>query len=380
MFALSKTPVSLSPHCMKFHRVWLYDLRVFHEFWKSKVQNQPEVLIEKQVWTLLLKFYGLHVFSPLSQARAFLQDYVQHFRLPLHRQQIDKIFSHLHRLGIHKLGHLHKIPFSEIQRRWGKDFTDFVRGLVEPEIHIWPWEPHRQRMVLESSYAGEWPLQSHEEVLQICESQLERWLKIYPRICIQKMELSFFAQREEADSNVELLLDHLPLLSQELPWILRVLRDRLSSIQFDSPIENFQLKIYPQEREPQKQLLLFSRNEKQPNWKELSQKLAGMGFFVFRPQLLPSHLPELSWKKIAIYEKDYSGDILRPHQVRPLIQYSPQAREEPRGHLFFTERVEGFDSKGERFLRDYYLTYQNQKWLWIFKDQNARWFEQGLAE
>jgi len=371
----------ISPHCMKFQKLWIYDLRIFNEFWQNKIKTKKEIIFDKSVWSVVLKAYGLQTFSPLLYLQKFAKDYFDHYRSPISSKQIEKVFHHFHRLGVHKLGHLQKIPFAQIQTRWGKDWGDFFKGVVDPEFTLWKWEPYRKPQVLEASSFFEDPVIHMEIIKETCRQQLESWSKIYPHLGLERIVLNLGAQTEEGDQCLELDFGNQPSLKKEMDWILRVLEERLLQLQLQSPLQQISIKLFPKLKSPGLQLSLFQKQDTCTNFKDICQKLAAQGFSAFQPEVLSSNVPEDSWRKAESYKESSSfWSLPQTNITRPLIQYAPRNIPEPKGKLYFTERLHWFDELGKEFKRDYYLWFSHSRWLWIFKNQAGQWHEQGIAE
>ncbi len=377
---LDISPLDISPHCMKFQKLWIYDLRIFNEFWQTKMQAKKDLIFEKSIWRAVLKAYGLHTFSTLSQLQKFTLDYFDHYRSPISSKQIEKVFHHFHRLGIQKIGHLQKIPFAQIQARWGKDWCEFFRGVLDPDFTLWKWEPYRKAQVLEASSFFEDPVIHMELVKEACRQQLETWSKIYPSLSIEKIILTLGAQTEEGDQFLEVGFGNHPSLKKEFAWILRVLEEHLLHIELQSPLQNISLKLFPKPQSKGLQLSLFQKTDTSVSFQEISEKLAVQGYFAFQPELLPSNVPEDSWRKTNPQNSQKNMGAHPVATTRPLIQYAPRNIPEPKGKLYFTERLHWFDELGKEFKRDYYLWFSHGRWLWIFKNQEDQWLEQGIAE
>lgn len=378
MFALSQEEQEVSPHCMRFKNWWIYDLRIFNEFWQNKIQQRSNLILEKTTWQGILRAYEIQVFSPLSSLELLAQDYFDQFRILISKRQIQKVFQHFYRLGLQRVGNLRKIPFAEIQKRFGKDWHDFFKGVLEPQDSLWRWEAFRKPQILEALRYSEDSLYEASRIKELVQVILEKWGQQHPWLGIERLEIHLGAEREEGDRQIEILFAHLPSFDRDRSWMMRVIEERLSNLSLEAPIQKIQIRAFPREKRRQIQLSLFQESTRGLQVQELCERLRTQGFQAFQPKLLPSQIPEESWQKDILSSE--SLRLQETHELRPLIQYPPKVIPEPHGKLYFTERLQWFDVQGHTHRRDYYLWYSTQRWLWIFRNEEDQWFEQGIAE
>jgi hypothetical protein len=175
----------------------------------------------------------------------------------------------------------------------------------------------------------------------------------------------------------EIVNAHPYVLSRDLIWILRLFDDRLQQLRLSSAISRMLLKILPAPPLPQIQLGLFEDHAKALAWNTLCQKLLNEKFRVFQPQILPSYTPEGVWQPGSPFEVP---TLPAQGMIRPLIQESPQPAAEPSGPVWFTERLAWFDEYGVHRARDYFISRNEDSWIWIFQNEKGSWFRQGIIE
>jgi len=377
MFILSAEEKQVSPCCMRFGDYWIYDLRSFHSFWKQMVLEENEVITAPNVWALMLKAYHLHLFTPLPRLQTFALDYHAHFKTKLSVRKIQEIFKIFSRLGLKKVGDLKRLTSAEVQKRFGKEWAFFMKGLLHPEKTEWKWQPWKKLSPLYTSveldhYSLEVPF-----FIEALEAHLDKVAQNTPDFRVQKIEASLTLLEAKNSPTFEMTFTHNPLLKDELPWILRLMEERLQQIELSEPAFKIFLTLFPAEPPQPTQLTLFEDRSKMLAWRDVCQKLKDHNFQVFQPEALPSYLPESSWKKSSPLEVYSFGE----HGFfRPLIQQQPQAIHCPEGALKFTERITWFDEAGSRHERDYFVTRACNKWIWVFKDEENKWFKQGTVE
>ncbi len=381
MYVVSRHLSPLSPHIMKFENLWIYDLRPFHDFWKKTVleknisESHAAMVWDESAWGALLKIYGIHTFAPTKTLEVFAQDYHQHFNTKISQHAQKKFFDVMRRLGLNRIGHLQRLSFVEIGKRFGKAWADFMKGVFEPQKTPWPWEKFRIRDPLRWSENLDEPSASSEFILDrfMCGIQS---LAQEKHCLIQKIEFSLiFGERE----NVELQFSHAISLSKECGWIRRLLQERLFSLQLHSSVSRLEICASPAEPALLKQLSLFDSQAPQIALESLCKKLENQGFQVFKPSPSPSYIPEHSWFRVSPLSTRSPAEISRA-QLRPLIQFPPRTIEPPTGMLKKTEQIEWCDLKGQLRSRTYYMTRRSRYWAWVFQTNDGRWFEQGVVE
>jgi hypothetical protein len=363
---------------MRFKGYWLYDLRSLSSFWKRKIQSSPQVIYGNNPWQTLLPIYGIQTFSSLHPVEVFAQDYFERFHSEVSLAQQKKIFSQLDRLGIKKLGQLRKIPSSQMQKRWGKNWAHFFKGVLQREEAVWPWIPERKPLWIEKEIDFDFGVVDAVLLENSLLKSLEKILKEKPSLYLKRISIELCSQEPGEDQSFDLHFHSHPLLSQSLDWIRRLLLLRFSSLQLFAPISKVKLQIEPSPPARGVQLSLFQSKAPSLSADELSERLKTLGAKIFQPEACPSQLPEKSWRMIQVSEKPLSS--FSAIQNRPLIQYAPKIMPPPDFQLFPVEKIDDFMESGERIHRDYYVGFFKKKWRWIFMDQNSCWYEQGIAE
>jgi hypothetical protein len=381
MYVVSRHLSPLSPHIMRFENLWIYDLRPFHDFWKKTVleknisQSNTSIAWDDSAWGALLKIYGIHTFAPTKALEVFAQDYHQHFQTKISPQGQRKFFDVMRRLGLNRIGHLQRLSFVEIGKRFGRAWADFMKGVFEPQKTPWPWEKFRIRDPLRWSENLDEPSASSEFILDRLMYGIQS-LAQENHCPIEKIEFSLiFGERE----NVELQFSHAILLSKEHDWIRKLLQERLFSLQLQSSVSRLEICASPAEPGPIKQLSLFDSQAPKIALESLCKKLENQGFQVFKPSPSPSYIPENSWFRVSPLVTQTSPKISRAY-LRPLIQFQPRTIATPTGILKKTEQVEWCDLKGQLRSRTYYMTRKNRYWAWVFQTNDGQWFEQGVIE
>lgn len=382
MFAISSQELALSPHCMRFKHLWIYDLRVFHHFWRNKVREE-NCVTGPSAWSCVLSHYQISLFSPIEQIRIFAQDYHQHFRTKnlkknrVSHHSIEKIFKHFRRVGIFRVGDLKKIPFNQIQKRFGKSWRVFFQGILEPESSEWSWEAYRKNETLSTSIEPDYSLTSTQQVNELCLKSLNEWSNQNSQIFVEKIKISLSSFEIEEDQEIDLFFSNRPELTSQLTWIKRVLEDRLQELDLKAPISCLRIQLEPSLIKSSVQLSLFEDRQSSIEWQSACERLIALGFDVFQPKAHHSYRPEDSWVKDLPFHKR----LLLPHiRLRPLVQFHPQPISKPESRMSFTERIEFFDSDGIHRKRDYFIHRDKRHWAWIFKNEKEEWFEQGIVE
>ncbi len=381
MYIVSRRLSPLSPHIMKFQDFWIYDLRPFHDFWKKTVlekdisSSQSSMTWDESAWGALLKIYGIHTFAPTHTLEAFAQDYHQHFHTKISPHAQKKFFEVMRRLGLNRIGHLKRLTFIEIGKRFGRAWADFMKGVFEPQKTPWPWEKFRTQEPLRWSENFDDPSASSEFILERFMNGVHA-LAQEQKDLIQKMEFSlFFGERE----NLEIPFSHPISLSKEQAWIRKILQERLFSLQLESSVSRLEICAIPAEPLSSKQLSLFDSQAPQIALESLCKKLENQGFQVFKPSPSPSYIPESSWFRVSPLSAQSNLETNRA-QLRPLIQFPPRNIEAPTGILKKTEQIEWCDMQGQLRSRTYYMTRKTRYWAWVFQTEDGRWFEQGVVE
>jgi hypothetical protein len=384
MFAVSKRKAELSPTQMKFGEFWIYDLRAFHTFWRQLVQDQNDVVVSDTVWNALLSAYGIHLFAPLVQLIPFARDFHKHYpdlRGEMSEKKIKEVFQIFAHLGLKKVEHLKRFSRDDIQKRFGRNWGIFFQGVLTPQTP-WTWYAYREPEVLSTTFEFEDFCIDAALLLQEMSRALLHLSKDNPRFALRKLQVTFvLSQGNEffrtQENEIHLSFTYEPLLEKDFGWILKLIEKRLYEMHFDYPIWKFELDLYPAGAKSTYQLSLFKNKQEEMNWYELCQKLADQNFCAFEPAPTFSYLPEKCWQKVQSPKQ-----LAWPTHAlsRPLLQESPKKIPPPESALKFTERLAWFDEEGKNFERDYFIARGKGKWIWVFRDQQDEWFQQGVVE
>lgn len=381
MFALSSKLESLSPILMKFGQFWIYDLTPFHSFWKNLVQNKKDIFVGESPWDVVLKAYRIHLFSPFQELAPLIKDFCDCNKLKISEKKIQTNLEILTHLGLKKIEQLKRFNRDEIQRRFGRDWADLFAGILSKSTP-WPWHPYRQPEVLSISIEFDDFCIDADLLVHSIGQKILATSRQHPSFCIQKCLLYFtLSQGNECLSSEEnqilLSFTYEPILSKDFLWILKLIQNQILQMKFDYPISKVEMHLYPAPPKASHQLSFLNTRHQEISLKELCQKLADQNIQAFQIAPTHSYLPEDSW------EKDFNGNsgVASNHGLmRPLIQEEIRAIPDPEGALKFTERLRWFDSNGAAHERDYFITYSQRKWIWIFRDEKGGWYRQGIVE
>jgi hypothetical protein len=379
MFALSKNHVRLSPSVMKFADWWIYDLKTLHPFWKEKISQDQHYFSAELLWEAILKAYRLHSFTPLKEIGILASTYHSFFKTKISSKNQKDVFAILRRLGLDRLGNLKRLPLSDIQKRFGKSWKDFFHGFIDPASAPWKWIPYREKEIFSLDYEFENLCADLEQLLQPVENYLKDLAHQQPQLQIENIHLQFTTYQSSDDPFLNLTTPYPYILHRDLKWILKLLHERLSQLSFRSPVTRLKLDLHKSDSAPFIQLSIFSNEMTMSlEWKALCEKLLNENFKIFVPEILPSYLPEDSWRKGSpfIYPSIPSYGLFRP-----LIQETPSPIANPlEKQTWFTERLTWFDTQGEIHGRDYFISRGSRQWLWVFKNEKNEWFQQGVIE
>lgn len=379
MFAVGLNFLEISPSCMRFNHWWIYNLSPLHETLKNKIQSEmsSKLFFGSSPWKALLQAYGISLFSPLPRLQAFSEDYHAYFQTRVSRNQIEKLFQRLYHLGLDRVGHLRKLPYSQIYKRFGKDWADFIKGVLEPEETHWKWISYCPQKILNAHIDPEFSICEIPYLSAEIFRQLEEWAKKNLSLFFSKLLIQLIGLDSDTDQNLELEFPKRMCLQKDLPWVKKIIHERLSRVELLSPITRIQLKLECSPPRQSVQLSLFQDRSSPHCLKELCNKLRTQGYQAFVPRPTHSFLPERSWEKA---EPELYYQFPEKSIFRPLIQYPPRPIPAPEGRVFPTEILHWTDSKGCTHSRQYYICRSYRKWIWVFKDERGSWFEQGILE
>lgn len=377
MFIVSQKNLSLSPQAMSFWKFWIYDLRPLHPKLREKLIENSELPSASTPWQALLKALDLHLFSDLSETRELAFHYIRHFYPQTSERRLNESYRIFARLGLKKIGHLQRFSYTELHKRLTKGLAEFFSALVRPQEAHWPWQNYREKQVLYWSYDFEHSHLTAETLLGAIQEGLNKLTKDYPSLQFRNLFLKLIANEGEADIQLPFYFAQNYHLTNDLAWLLRLIRERLMATVLHAPIFKMNLEIHPEQAQENFQLSLFQKENTRSNWKRACQKLADFQFKVFRPESLPSYLPEESWRLSSPLNK---SELLDHGLFRPLIQEKPRSINQPEGALWFTEKLRWYDKLGAAHSRHYFVTRMQGAWAWVFQNEKGEWFKQGLVE
>jgi hypothetical protein len=327
-------------------------------------------------WQALLKSYGIHLFSATPELIPFAEAFHRHRKNSVRSKEIQNLFQSLRRLGLVRVGHLSRLSFQEIQKRWGKAQAEWWRGVTQPEGANWIWIPYRQTEPLEWKGDLEEPSIDALQIKEFIAHGLNQLISQSKRIAIDKISIRLHLSDPE---EIIFSFAHSLILPRDRAWLLHLVEERLNKLCLDGSVWRVHLLAHPVVHESRGQLSLFSQESNQVKQRELLEKLENKNIFSFVPLWTPSALPEDSWKKASALQHTFD-----PKQgwalSRPLYQEPPRMRRQPEGVLDFLERITWHDAQGRLVQRDYYKVRDRRAWRWIFKNQSEQWFEQGVIE
>lgn len=376
LFIVCRAPLALSDDAMKFCDFWIYDLRDCHPAWKSDL-FRTHIWNGRTPWEALLKAYGIHTFTPLSLIHQIATDYHAFFRTSVSRRQIDEFLKILSRLGLQKYGHLLRLHPKEIQKRFGPRWASFFSGLTKPLEAPWPWkkicETPRLSLRIEEEFA------LYPDASLLCR-KIDEALARLPSLFLERVHILLTLYENPEELSIPLQFSEALALPRERAWLLRLLEERLIPLQIPEALSAIHLHLYPTAPKPAEQLKLFRHHSHRGDFKTTMNRLRDQGFLAFQPQKQASRVPELSWSRVPAEERPSfegeSSSLTRPlwiGEARPFA-LDPQER------LSFHERLEWIDESGARHRRDYFIAHRPQRWVWIFRNENHEWFEQGILE
>lgn len=377
MFAISQQDEFFSPIKMKFQDLWIYNLQNCHEYWKDKVKQRCP-FHAGDVWTAVLKAHSLSIFSSLSELQNFAFAYHQEFNTKESSTKIKKVFEHLRRMGIHKIGHLRNLESNQIQRRWGKTWRVFFDGVLSRSEAKWPWKSHKDKGTLKKSFLSDELICDAQQIFDISFLLIRKIENETKNLYIDQIKLELISGNSSDDQELYFYFPQKIQLNSKLSWMESLLKEKIFHTELLSPIGRIDLELQVCPQSTATQLKLFETQKRQLQWENVCNKLKIMGFDVFQPELCPSYLPEQSWQKSKHIVENFR---IEPHtSLRPLIQEPPKNIQAPSGKLYFTERIQNFDFQGRSHYRDYYITRLNNQWVWVFKDEKGSFYQQGVAE
>lgn len=379
MYATALDELKISPHRMRFQNLWIYQLRSFHPFWIQKIKSEyeNELFFGKTAWGSLLQIYNLNLFTPIEKLHAFAEDYHSQFHPEISSAQIQKIFEKLNHLGISKIGHLVKIPGTQIQNRWGKKWADFFRGVLQPEDQDWPWQPQAEDPIFSKKIDLEFSIFDAEIFFNYVGQALDDLNLKISNISFQSISIKYPGAAHEDDIEIQIEFPKKTSLQRDMFWIKRIVHDKILSLHGLSPISQFEILIYASPPSKQIQLSFFEDRSSSEKFDRMIKKIECLGCTIFQPEKSLNPKPEKSWKpKKAKWQFAWQSEAL----FRPLIQFSPRPIPRPQGVLYPTETLQWTDENEKIQSRHYFMMRSERKWAWVFRDHCENWFEQGILE
>ncbi len=384
MFIVGSHFEPLSLTIMRFCDFWIFDLSTYHDFWKRQAletSQKNKWAHDPHIWRALHKAYDLHLFSPTDELQRFARDFHSHHRHPISSKNIRDTFAHFRRLGLEKVGHLRRLPFQGLQKRFGKPWTEFLRGIVDPDHTPWAWRPYRSIEPIFWSGDLDEPSWNAEQLLEFVRHGLEQIALEHSQTQFNKIEVELCLTDPE---KISLEFPHPLHLQRDLPWIRYLLQERFFQLCLDATVfkvkitlhplfsfENIQLSLFPEKRTQQVSHLKLQN---------FLEKLENQGHLIFKPSPTPSLLPEASWKPTPARLSLEENPIFSRGVFRPLVQSEPQPIPAPQGQKSLTEKIEWFDDAGSRHKREYFVVRDRGAWIWVFCNENSEWFRQGVIE
>ncbi len=391
-YIIAKQGRPLAPQRMGFGPWWLYNLSSCHSFWSHKVKNEPGIFYGETVWSALPKAYGIQRFSPLKQLLPLAHDYFSSTQVatpskPSAKEILDCLNALSH-LGCRKIDHLRILSRDSIQRRFGKAWGQLWDGLMKPDQATWIWQTHHDIEPLTVEYEFDEVCCDFQRVETQIECQLKSLGSLHPRLRIHSLSLTI--QTTESDDlipPIELSFSYAPLLDQEYSWILKLLKERLSTLRLSAPLWRYRMLFFQATPTKDQQLNLFPTAHQKSDLfhKQLLRfalQMKDLGITVFEPEALPSHLPEESWKpRLPQATKSIVfSQCLRPLAIHPVQRAHETEQQLLERRLKWSERITWFDHNGLRHQRDYFWIRYSGIWKWIFRDEQGLWFFQGVME
>jgi len=369
---------------MRFQQLWIFDLTAYHSFWQKQVLKDAALekwSVGENPWQALMHFYGLHLFSPLEDLAPLARDFHTHRKNPVNSKNIRDVFAAFRRLGLLRIGHLRRLPFPGLQKRFGKSWADFLRGILTPTECPWIWEPFRKQDPLSWTTDLEEPSVDAFLILENLMSGFRKIAESSPESRIQKFNISLHLSHPQI---FEFDFPHSISLQKDSAWIRKLIEEKLHHLCLEESVFRLRVDAFPVELKAAGQLSLFgNRAENLTSEKtrlhHFYRRLENQGYSIFKPQSLPSYVPEKSWAKVSPLNEN-AGVIVDRGLIRPLIQKDILPIPVPDKSCKFTERITWFDEKGIEHRRDYFMMRQTRAWAWVFRDKNENWFEQGVIE
>jgi len=345
--------------------------------------DRTVVLTDRPEWARAFRMESDVILPPGESAKSLLAlpiDQLQYCGDPLAiEEERVALIAFMKRVGMRCISDFAKLPPIAINRRFGKmglTLLEWVRGERELLIPIFvPGDPIRETLE-----TGE--ITSLETLLFYLRQTL---IRIEARLCgravmAQELVLTFFLESRKK------LVRHLKLSEPQktAQGLLALLREFLSGLQWDSPLQSLGIEVSDTVPYVPSQLLLFENAESR--FHDLAQFVAKLkarygNQSVGSPQIQESYYPESSWKNTWPPVAPKNTDALFPE--RPLLLYTPPKpyRSPSLSRLTSSESLycEWWEGGGER---QYFIAENPQgEKLWVFRDSTSgQWFLHGVFD
>jgi protein ImuB len=298
---------------------------------------------------------------------------------PEERKERRALISFMKKVGLQRISDFTRLSPAALNRRFGKkgaELQSWALGKRELPLPIFfPSEPLKEILETEDIYNLESLLFLLRQGLIRLEARLEGRARMAKQI-----RLTFILESRQCKTETLTLSE--PLL--EAQSILKLLREKLNSLQWDSPLQRLEIEITDTLPWTPGQLSLWDKSENR--FTELAQYVARLKARFGESQvgvaeLQESYVPERSWKNVWPPKKI---DLLPPPlPQRPLFLFNPPKACEPPKHyqLIPSENLatEWWDTGA---YRRYFIAHTPQgERLWLYLDcQKGSWFIHGTFD
>lgn len=316
---------------------------------------------------------------------------------PLHLLDIDGHTLHqLQRLGLQQLGQLRKLPAADLNQRFGQALLTCLAQLTDPATG--------------TGFCGYQPAEQFSQLLELrFQAEQSQYLVRPLEVLLKRLQHHLY-QRNQRCYRLELRLslrDQPPQVltlqspqaeAQACRW-LALWQLRLETLQLPAPVLAMQLSAQDYCEQAADQQDLYAGKQGRYTTEQLLGLLqARLGAeSLQRPVLVQSHLPEYAGQQQsaafatsltrhpplqAVKEQALAADSSRffAPDARPAFVYHiPQPLREAVRCQSTLERLQSHWWQADLPARDYRIG-QNSKgqWLWIYRDEQQRWFIHGV--
>lgn len=342
----------------------------------------PWVLTEKISWAKPLCLKDKNIFSTGESSTILLSLPIESLAfcgnpltLEKEKQERQALVSFLKKVGLVFCSDFLKIPRSSLTHRFGSlglSLAQSLEGTTDPLLPFFtPQEPLIFSVETEGLSSLEALIFEIRQILPILELRLQG-----RQAFIQKIKLTFQLENRSRQNHVIVFSK----LTRDPAMIQRVLTEALADISWSSPLQRLTLEVVESVSQSPGQLNLWDQTE------ERIEELSG---FVNRmknrlgenrvgfAEVLPSYLPEKSWR--LIYPAP-SQHLLFPDHSRPVFLFEKPSLFYPSSNWKLTElerlNLHWWDNTVSR---KYFLAEGNNgEKLWVFfEPQTNQWFCHG---